>query len=405
MQLSSNGLGSGVGGNLVAVNLVAVDTVDLGSLGLALLEESLRVSTKVTSVSVSVETDTVTTADLLDVGLVCCERLDKLVLRDVVGEDTLAEGLGKDESLETVTSLLNGLVTLENELVSEQGVVDRETDLTGEAEELITVLVADVATHVCQGDGPGHVDGDGVTVTERREGSKLKGGGDGVTVGNDTVKTDLVKVRRLEVEHSLDGVAADGVGSLLELLGTRASGVTAVSGVDEVLAVLDEQAPGVLVSAVENLDELGGTVTGLADGEGLEEVEVKEGVHGSVVGTETVLQLLVVDTDLDGDGSVNQGNEGGTDTDVVGASAVRGTSVTENIRGETTTDNEDGLLADKTEVVHGIDKAEHGVHGLVELTALEDVESGLDVVVVEVCCCCEEQMGRVRVSALHSKEA
>ncbi len=181
------------------------------------------------------------------------ERLDVLLIRDVVGENALADRLGKDESLETVTGLLDGLVTLKDELVGQQGVINRETDLAGKAEELVTVLVADVATHVSKGDRPGHVDADGVTVTERGEGSKLEGGGDRVAVGNDTVKADLVKVGRLEVEHALDGVTADLVGTLLELLGTGASGVTAVGGVDKVLTVLGEQTPGVLVSAVENL--------------------------------------------------------------------------------------------------------------------------------------------------------
>ena len=383
MNLGGNSDSGLVVTKLLVLSAVAVGTRNVGNL--ALFEQDLRVSTKVASVSVGVKANTVTTAAVLDVLLVDGERLDELLLRDVVGENALAQWLGENESLETVTCLLNGLVSLEDELVGEQGVVNRETDRHSKTEPLITVLVAYVTTHVCQSDGPGHVDGDGVTVTERREGSKLKGRRDRVAVGNNTVETDLVKVRRLEVEHALDSVTADGVGSLLELLGIRARGVAAVSGVDEVLAVLDEHAPGVLVSAVEDLDDLGSTVTGLADGEGLEEIKVKESMHGSVVGTETVLELLVVDADLDRDRSVDQSNEGGTNTDVVGAATVRSTSVTKNVGSETTTDNEDGLLADKTELVHGIDKAEHGVHGLVELTALEDVKSGLDVVGVEVC--------------------
>jgi len=224
-----------------------------------------------------------------------------------------------------------------------------------------------------------------VTVTERGEGSELEGRGDRMTIGNDSVKTNLVKVRRLEVKHSLNSISADLISSLLKLLSTNTGSVAAVSSVDKVLTVLNEQTPGVLVSAVKNLDQLGGSVSGLANGEGLEEVKVEESVHGSVVSTKTVLELLVVDADLDRDGSVNEGNEGSANSNVVGASSVRSTSVTENVGSETTTNDEDGLLSDQTELVHGVNKAEHGVHGLVQLTTLENVESGGDVVCVEVC--------------------
>lgn len=166
--LGGNTSSGDLGANVVCEGLRLVSTVELGSgLGLALLEDSLGVSAKVTSISVGVKANTVTTADRLDVLLVHGERLDVLLIRDVVGENALADRLGKDESLETVTGLLDGLVTLKDELVGQQGVINRETDLAGKAEELVTVLVADVATHVSKGDRPGHVDADGVTVTER----------------------------------------------------------------------------------------------------------------------------------------------------------------------------------------------------------------------------------------------
>lgn len=224
-----------------------------------------------------------------------------------------------------------------------------------------------------------------MTVAERREGSELEGGGDGVTIGDDSVKTNLVKVRRLEIEHSLDSIPADLISSLLKLLSTNTGSVAAVSSVDKVLTVLNKQTPGVLVSAVQDLDQLGGTISGLTNGEGLEEVKVEESVHGCVVSSKTVLKLLVVNADLDRDGGVDEGNEGSANSDVVGASSVRGTGVTEDVGGETTTNNENRLLSDQTELVHGVNKAEHGVHGLVQLTTLEDVEGGGDVVCVEVC--------------------
>lgn len=303
---------------LLVLNAVAVGTRNVGNL--ALLEQDLRVSTKVASVSVGVKANTVTTAALLDVLLVDGERLDELLLRDVVGENALSQWLGENESLETVTCLLNGLVSLENELVGEQGVVNRETDRHSKTEPLITVLVAYVTTHVCQSDGPGHVDGDGVTVTERREGSKLKGRRDRVAVGNNTVETDLVKVRGLELKHLVDTGPVDPVGSILDLLLSTVG--VAESGVDELLGVLVEKVECGQVSTAGDLDQLCEAVPDLRGRKSAEETEVKECVDGGVVCTETVLVVGVVDADLDGDGSVDQANDGCGNADEVGVAAV-----------------------------------------------------------------------------------
>lgn len=53
-----------------------------------------------------------------------------------------------------------------------------------------------------------------------------------------------------------------------------------------------------------------------------EEGEVKEGDDGSVISAETVLQLAVIDGNLDGNGSVNETDDGGRNADEVGVAAV-----------------------------------------------------------------------------------
>jgi hypothetical protein len=144
-----------------------------------------------------------------------------------------------------------------------------------------------------------------------------------VTVGNDTVETDLVKVGGLELEHLVDTSPVDLVGSLLDLLlGTIG---VAESGVDELLGIFVEKVECGQVSTAGDLDQLCETVPDLRSGKSAEETEVKEGVDRSVVCTETVLVVGVVDTDLDGDGSVDQANNGGGDTDEVGVAAVGST--------------------------------------------------------------------------------
>ena len=141
-----------------------------------------------------------------------------------------------------------------------------------------------------------------------------------MTVGNDTVKTNLVEVGCLELEHLVNTSPVDLVGCLLDLLLSTVG--VAESGVDELLGVLVEEVKCGQVSTAGDLDQLCETVPDLRSGECAEETEVEEGVLGCVVGTETVLVVAVVDTDLDGDGSVNQANDGGGNADEVGVAAV-----------------------------------------------------------------------------------
>jgi hypothetical protein len=232
-----------------------------------------------------------------------------------------------------------------------------------------------------------------VTVAKRNARSKLKGWGPSVTESDDTVKTKLVQVGRLELEHGVDTTSCDfkagsanGIASLL----------VAETGLNELLAVLDEQLPNGLVTDRGNLDQLSETVANLSNWQCLEEREVKECVERSMVGAETVLELFVVDADLDTDASVDQADKSGGDTNEVARASVRSTGVTGNVGNEASTNNQGGLCADGTERVHGIDNLEHSlpsaaspnikthVHVLVELSALDDLPSDLDVVVVKV---------------------
>lgn len=141
-----------------------------------------------------------------------------------------------------------------------------------------------------------------------------------VSVCNNSVQANLVEVGGLELQHLVDSRPVDLVCSVPNLL--RSTVGTAEASADELLAVLVEKVVGGLVCTRGDLDELGKTVSDLCLGQGTKEAEVKEGVHGSVVGTKTVLVITVVDGDLDRDGSIDQTDDSGGDTDVVGVSAV-----------------------------------------------------------------------------------
>lgn len=70
--------------------------------------------------------------------------------------------------------------------------VDGETDGDDGVEELVTFGGGDIATTVRNGNTVREVDVHRVAVTERRKGSELQSGRDGVASGNDTVKTNFV---------------------------------------------------------------------------------------------------------------------------------------------------------------------------------------------------------------------
>ena len=141
-----------------------------------------------------------------------------------------------------------------------------------------------------------------------------------MAVCDNAVETDLVKVRGLELEHLVDTSPVNPVGSILDLL-LSTIGVTE-SGVNELLGVLVEKIECGQVSTAGDLDQLCETVSDLRSGKSTEETEVKEGVDGGVVCTETVLVVGVVDADLDGDGGVDQANDGCGNADEVGVAAV-----------------------------------------------------------------------------------
>ena len=148
-----------------------------------------------------------------------------------------------------------------------------------------------------------------------------------MAVGDDTVKTDLVKIGCLQLQHLVNASTVDGVSSLANLLvvafATEASS-------DKLLAVLVKEIECGLVSTCRDLDQLGKAVSDLCLREGLQEREVQEGVHGSVVSTQPVLVIAVVNGDLDTNTGVDKTNDSRGDTDVVGVPAVRSTSESED---------------------------------------------------------------------------
>lgn len=143
-----------------------------------------------------------------------------------------------------------------------------------------------------------------------------------MAVSDDTIKTNLVKVRCLKLQHLVDTSTVDGVSSLTNFLVVA---LTAEAGSDQLLTVLVKKIKCGLVSTCRDLDQLSKAISDLCLRQGLQEREVQEGVHGSVVSTQPVLVVAVVNGNLDTDTGVDETNDCGRNTNVVGVSAVCGT--------------------------------------------------------------------------------
>ncbi len=144
-----------------------------------------------------------------------------------------------------------------------------------------------------------------------------------MAICNDSIQADLVQVRRLQLQHLVDPFSVDLISRLDQLL--RASIRAAKTLLNQLLAVLVQQVKGVEMRTSRDLDQLREAVADLSRGQRSQEREVEEGVDGCVVGAQTVLVVSVVDSDLDGDGGIDQADDRGGDPDEICVAAVRST--------------------------------------------------------------------------------
>ena len=145
----------------------------------------------------------------------------------------------------------------------------------------------------------------------------------GVAIGNDTVEADLVKVGSLKLQHLVDTSAVYLIRGLEDLLVIT---FTAEAGSDQLLAVLVKKVECGLVCTCRDLDQLSKAISDLCLGKSLQEREVQECVDGSVVCTQPVFIVAVVNSNLDTDTGIDEADDCSGNTDEVCTSAVCGTS-------------------------------------------------------------------------------
>jgi hypothetical protein len=169
-----------------------------------------------------------------------------------------------------------------------------------------------------------------------------------VTIGNNSIQSDLVQVGRLQAQHLIDTLAVNlyglsvikqptkllhelskgtyNIGRLADLI--ESAICSTEPRLDQLLAVLVQQVEHLQVGARRDLDELGESVSHLGDRQRAQKGKVQKGVHGGVVCAQAVLVSAIVDGHLDADAGVNETNNGSGNADKVGVASVGGASKT-----------------------------------------------------------------------------
>lgn len=102
-----------------------------------------------------------------------------------------------------------------------------------------------------------------------------------MAVSNDSVKTNLMQIWSLDLQHLVDAHPVDLVGRLSYLFGGAVSATE--SGFDDFLAILVEQVESLKMSTSRDLDELCETVSNLSFGQRSQEGEVQEGLDWGMI--------------------------------------------------------------------------------------------------------------------------
>lgn len=117
-----------------------------------------------------------------------------------------------------------------------------------------------------------------------------------VTICDDPIEPDLVKVRCLKLQHLMYAFLVDPVCRCTNFFWCAVC--AAKPRVDELLAVFVQEVKGVQVGARRDLDQLCKAIPDLCGGEGAQEGEIKEGVHRCMISTKAVLVVAIVDSNL-----------------------------------------------------------------------------------------------------------
>lgn len=189
----------------------------------------------------------------------------------------------------------------------------------------------------------GHVDGDGVAMTERSSWDKLVEGRPRVSISNYAVETDLVKVGTLEFEHLVNAFAIDlhmhhiirslmwskakdfsevthVIGSLSQFIRRAIS--PGKLGLNKILAVFVQKVEHLWMRARRDFDELREAVAHLSRGQCPQEREIQERVDGCVISAQPVLVVAVIDGYFDAHTGVNEPDDRGWHPDEVGVTAI-----------------------------------------------------------------------------------
>ena len=118
-----------------------------------------------------------------------------------------------------------------------------------------------------------------------------------VTICDDSIQPDLMKIRGLKLQHLMYAFLVNLVRRRANLFCCTIR--AAKSRGDEPLAVFVQKVESVEMGACRDFDQLRETIPDLRSGEGAQKGEIEEGVHRCMIGTEAVLIIAIIDSNLD----------------------------------------------------------------------------------------------------------
>ncbi len=141
-----------------------------------------------------------------------------------------------------------------------------------------------------------------------------------VAVCDNSVQANLMQIWRLKFQHFMDALLVNLVRSIKDF--NRSTISASEARFNELLAICIEEIECVQMRACRDLNELRKAVPNLRCWERAKKGEVKERMHRSMVRSQAVFVVAVVDCNFDRHRGVNQTDDGRRNPNEVGVSAI-----------------------------------------------------------------------------------
>lgn len=221
---------------------------------------------------------------------------------------------------------------------------------------------------------------DGLSVHDGRIGSHLKNLTKSMSVIDASFQSIFPQIGAQLLQHDLDGELYDAVGD---------GGVGLKAVRHEGGSVLLQQAKELRAAHKGELHDFAHAVDEVAAVLGGDEGLVEPGGQRGVEGTDAVFErphcrVVPIDAALDADAGVDDGQQGGWNSDVRNAASVTAGGKADNVQETAAANGDDGLPPQQPKLTEVVENGLDGGKAFVELLAVEDDKLELDLMQIKV---------------------